>query len=214
MFAFNLFTSRSFFQTVQSDKSPIPLNAAHAPTFRRIIRAIKSVTPDYPLLLDAMVKFSKAEKGSNAEVKTAAMELVGLAEGKVLEHPYWHQDEYLEALKKWEDSNGGCKCDDMEEDESDGMKAKEIFGSEEDVEMDECKGSVASKVGIVHDMKIEETEIGCAEDSRNDQFHCDQIAMESKVCLYLEPRCSRILTAELRKPRHFHPFRLSQKRSL
>jgi hypothetical protein len=122
MVAFNLYTSQSFLDTVHSDKSMVPLNAAHAQTFRRIIRSIKTVTPTYRLLLDAMTKFASAAKGSAAQVKKATMELVGLAEGKVLEHPYLHREEYMEALERWEKANGGCKCDNEEAFDSDGKK--------------------------------------------------------------------------------------------
>jgi hypothetical protein len=164
MAAFNIYTSQSFLETVHSDKSIIPLDAAHAHTFRRIIRSIKAVTPTYRLLFDAMTKFARAENGTNTQVKKATIELVGLAEGKVLEHPYLHREEYMEALSKWEAANGGCKCDDEEEFDSD--EKKEGKDGSVDGVVDDVSGKtrVLRKVGDDGEtLEIHITEIGCPE---------------------------------------------------
>ncbi|EPE35988.1 Zn2/Cys6 DNA-binding protein [Glarea lozoyensis ATCC 20868] len=173
MVAFNAYINQSFLDTVTSDKSIIPLHAAHAQTFRRIIRSIKDYSPTHRLLLDAMTKFAAAANGSKADIKRATMGLVNLADSNALERPMHHPEEYMAALEKFESESGGCKCEDGDVFDSDEKKE-----GEDDVEMQEVVSSntrSTRKVREVQDSEDENTETECSENEMSKRFQKDEL---------------------------------------
>jgi uncharacterized protein YbcC (UPF0753/DUF2309 family) len=179
MVAFNAYIAQSFLDTVTSDKSIIPLNAAHAQTFRRIIRSIKTNSATHRLLLDAMTKFAAAANGSKADVKKATMELVNLADSNTLERPVHHHEEYMAALEKFESESGGCKCEDGDVFDSD--EKREVEDGDEMHENVSGNTRSTRKFIEVPDSETETTETECSEDEMSKHFQKDELLVKIHV---------------------------------
>jgi hypothetical protein len=83
------------------DLSTTVLTPMESAWVRAILNAINRNT-DYPLLRDAIVRFSTARLGSAEELHKATKELENVADEYVLIVPESHIEEYTEALKRFE----------------------------------------------------------------------------------------------------------------